>query len=612
MKVYTAAIIDKPQRSVNSRLRKKVASELRKALHTSSKNIASQELNSFVFVSGVKNGKNSFNKDLIERVEKGLLKKQLIKYYRKNEARFKSKLNNNQEIRETSQIIKNFVKDIDSNLPRRLDSQLSKINSDLPERFKNMSAKSFITLWDIEETQEYRFYLSGFDFPIFTGKTSETQYILDVSKIVDQILIVNFFNSFLKPTIEQIANMIEILKKLEHEIKNQHFKTDDNKLQEKFELFLRILVAKLSALQELENLIRRIFNLFDIPRTYLSHFCLKSDFLDFNSALYQISEEISDGNSKLQEVNLLIQKCQLCIRDYLDEGVNGVKTTNSVKEFQGRLAPIAALSIDLFIQAELLKIWSDFFGSDLPYFSFNAQLVSISDDSGIESIEDDVILAARGLFKNYYLGQNTVYALRGLNLDIKQGEFVAIVGNSGAGKTTLLNCLASLDSPDHGKVYYRKKDIQQMSDSEKSKMRLKEMGFIFQSYALLPHFTTRENVALPADLAGKLSKGLRARIENLLEGVGINAQATQFPAQLSGGQMQRVAIARALTNRPTVIFADEPTGDLDSTTGYQVMALLKKFHEETGTTIVIITHEKDIAAYAKRQILMEDGIIIKR
>jgi len=134
------------------------------------------------------------------------------------------------------------------------------------------------------------------------------------------------------------------------------------------------------------------------------------------------------------------------------------------------------------------------------------------------------------------------------------------------------------------------------------------MGFIFQNYALMPHFDARENVALPADLAG-FSKDLKDRIEELLAGVGINKQAKQYPAQLSGGQLQRVAIARALTNRPKVLFADEPTGDLDSKTGKQVMELIKKFHEETKTTIIIITHEQDIASYAQKQVKLEDGVI---
>ncbi|PVX24068.1 MAG: hypothetical protein CW716_10860 [Candidatus Bathyarchaeum sp.] len=252
-------------------------------------------------------------------------------------------------------------------------------------------------------------------------------------------------------------------------------------------------------------------------------------------------------------------------------------------------------------------MWTDFFGSDIPYFGFNKQLFETKNIE-VTDVAKDSIIAVRGLTKNYNLGRTTVYALRGVNLDVKEGEFVAIVGNSGAGKTTLLNCMAGLDSPDYGVVLFRGENLHKMDDSAKAKARLSEMGFIFQTYALLPHFSTRENIALPAELAG-ISKELRDRIENLLKGVGLANQAKQYPATLSGGQMQRVAIARALTNRPAVIFADEPTGDLDSVTGKQVMDLLKKFHEETKTTIIVITHEQDIADYAERKIVLEDGVI---
>jgi putative ABC transport system ATP-binding protein len=320
-----------------------------------------------------------------------------------------------------------------------------------------------------------------------------------------------------------------------------------------------------------------------------------------------MSWKINQGKNLLIEVQDKLEECQIKLKDYLDETKNGVKTTQSMDEFKLALLTMTELSSDLFVEAELLKLWLDFFGSDLPFFTFQSSLFSPQTPQAFETSAEHII-SVRGLVKNYSLGQTTVYALRGVDLDIKDGEFVAIVGNSGAGKTTLLNCMAGLDEPDYGIVFFKGKDLHHSSDSEKSRARLLEMGFIFQSYALIPHFDTRENVALPADLAG-FSKDFKSRIEELLEGVGISKQAKQYPAQLSGGQLQRVAIARALTNRPKILFADEPTGDLDSKTGKQVMELIKKFHEETKTTIIIITHEQDIAGYAQKQIKIEDGLI---
>jgi putative ABC transport system ATP-binding protein len=252
-------------------------------------------------------------------------------------------------------------------------------------------------------------------------------------------------------------------------------------------------------------------------------------------------------------------------------------------------------------------MWLDFFGQDLPYFTYQKTIFTNQISQNTPTSTADII-SVRGLVKNYNLGKTTVYALRGVDLDVKTGEFLSIVGNSGAGKTTLLNCMAGIDEPDYGLVLFKGKNLRELNDREKSKARLLDMGFIFQSYALLPHFDTRENVALPADLAG-FSENIRNRIEDLLKDVGIDKQAKQYPAQLSGGQMQRVAIARALTNKPKVLFADEPTGDLDSVTGKQVMELIKKFHEETKTTIIVITHDKEVANYAERQIFLEDGLI---
>lgn len=603
MQVYAAGLIDKTLRPINSKLQKNLVSECKKALQVPNKAMSSQELNAFIVLSGKKDG--TVDQKVIDSIETGRVYKEFKKYYTNNESRLGQHLKDNQELRETSKIIKDFIREIDPNLVKIFDSQLKKIIKELPTNYREIQLKSYVTLWDNAETQQYRFYLSGFDFPHFSGSTIQTQ--LNVEELVDKLIITNFFAVFMKPTITRLTELDRVLERLEMGIAGTHYETKNPKLQKKLELFLRILAAKLSALQDIDNLLSRIFDLFKVPQKSLMPHKIRNETIEFTATLLELESEIKQAKTLLREVHNKIQQCQIHLRDYLDVHKNGIKTVESDEEFKNELLPLAELSTDLFVEAELLKMWSDFFGVDIPYFSFNKEVFN-TQEIEVTDLDPESIIAVRGLTKNYNLGRTTVYALRGVNIDIKEGEFVAIVGNSGAGKTTLLNCIAGLDSPDYGAVLFRGENLHQMDDKTKSKARLKEMGFIFQSYALLPHFNTRENIALPADLAG-LNKDLKDRIENLLEGVGLSNQAKQYPATLSGGQMQRVAIARALTNRPAVIFADEPTGDLDSATGKQVMELLKKFHEETKTTIIIITHENNIADYAQRKIKIEDGVI---
>jgi putative ABC transport system ATP-binding protein len=603
MKVYAAGLIDKSLRSTNAKLQKKLVSDCRKILRVPRKAMFSQELNSFIVLSGEKDG--VLDSKAIEKIEKGRLYKRFTKYYADNESRLQRQLSNDLELRETSKIVKDFIKEVDPNLVKHFNSQLKKIIKKLPTSYREIQMKSYVALWDFVENQQYRFFLSGFDSSVFTG--SDTKNEVNIGELVDKLLMANFFAIFLKPTITRLKELDRVLERLKLGVEGKHYKTTNPKLQKKLELFFRILAAKLSALQDIDNLISRIFKLFQVPRDALTPHKFKNGSVELNTALAEMAADIEYGETLLLEVHNKLQECQIHLRDYLDEHKNGIKTIESAEAFKNALLPLAELSTDLFVEAELLKMWSDFFGTDIPYFGFNKQLFN-TQDVEVTDAADDNIITVRGLSKNYNLGRTTVYALRGVNLDVKEGEFVAIVGNSGAGKTTLLNCMAGLDSPDYGVVLFRGENLHKMDDSTKSKARLLEMGFIFQSYALLPHFNTRENIALPADLAG-LSKELKERIESLLNGVGLANQAKQYPATLSGGQMQRVAIARALTNRPAVIFADEPTGDLDSGTGKQVMDLLKKFHEETKTTIIVITHEEDIADYAERQIVIEDGII---
>ncbi|MDH5450276.1 MAG: ABC transporter ATP-binding protein [Candidatus Bathyarchaeota archaeon] len=607
MKAYFSALIDKSVPSENSKLAKNLIKYLKKHLKISESSINFKEHNAFIFLAADKPLEEPFSPKTLKEIQ-SRIHLSLQEYYTKNKSKLQKHLRGKRELKETSQIVKSFLKEIDPKLEKVFDLRLKRLISELPTKFCELQTNSMTAIWSLNEERKVQFYLSGWTTPFF--KASGVKPNVNLEAMVDKLAFLNFFCIFLEPTLLRLREMNKVLERLKLGLHGTHYKSGNSDVQVKLEMFLRILSAKLSSLQNMDKTIFSIFKLFNVPTTFFNKHDLIKLSGDLRTAVRQMSWKISQGKSLLTEVQDQLEGCQNKLKDYLDETTNEMKTTKSMDEFKLALLTMAELSSDLFVEAELSKLWLDFFGSDLPFFTFQSSLFSPQTPQAFETSAEHII-SVRGLVKNYSLGQTTVYALRGVDLDIEEGEFVAIVGNSGAGKTTLLNCMAGLDEPDYGVVFFKGEDLHQSGDSEKSKARLLDMGFIFQSYALLPHFDTRENVALPADLAG-LSKDLKNRIEELLEGVGISKQAKQYPAQLSGGQMQRVAVARALTNRPAVIFADEPTGDLDSATGKQVMDLLRKFHEETKTTVVVITHEQDIADYAERQIMMEDGKIFRK
>ena len=218
------------------------------------------------------------------------------------------------------------------------------------------------------------------------------------------------------------------------------------------------------------------------------------------------------------------------------------------------------------------------------------------------------VLKAVNLTKIYGKGENQVRALDGVSLSVEQGQFAAVVGTSGSGKSTLLHMLGGLDRPDEGKVYVDGKDIFSLKEEALTIFRRRKIGFVFQSYNLVPVLSVYENVALPVELDGK--KADRAFIEEILDTLGILQKARSLPGQLSGGQQQRAAIARALASRPSILLCDEPTGNLDSRTSQDVLGLLKLSGQKFGQTIVMITHNEEIAQMADRIIRIEDGRII--
>ena len=218
------------------------------------------------------------------------------------------------------------------------------------------------------------------------------------------------------------------------------------------------------------------------------------------------------------------------------------------------------------------------------------------------------LISIRGLVKNYQIGTQVVQALRGIDLDIRKGEYVAIMGPSGSGKSTLMNILGALDTPTSGHYFLNGLDVSKMIDDELAVVRNKEIGFIFQTFNLLPRYDALENVTLPLIYGGVPKHERRERALEVLGNVGLADRVTHKPNELSGGQRQRVAVARALVNKPSIILADEPTGNLDSKTSVDIMRLMKEIHQQ-GNTIIVVTHEEDIARRSQRIIRLLDGHI---
>jgi putative ABC transport system ATP-binding protein len=234
---------------------------------------------------------------------------------------------------------------------------------------------------------------------------------------------------------------------------------------------------------------------------------------------------------------------------------------------------------------------------------------TLSDERVLRVNETPVVVSARNLVRRYGQGDTTVEALRGVSLDVAAGGLTAVTGPSGSGKSTLMHILAGLDRPTEGVVEIAGENITRMGDNELTRLRRRHTGFVFQFFNLLPMLSAEENVVLPLSIAGE--KPDKAWLEQLLSDVGLQDRRRHRPSELSGGQQQRVAVARSLVTRPTVLFADEPTGNLDSTTGMEILELLRTSVDERGQTIVMVTHDPRAARFADRVLHLADGQIVR-
>lgn len=313
---------------------------------------------------------------------------------------------------------------------------------------------------------------------------------------------------------------------------------------------------------------------------------------------------------KIHDIVLLTDKANKAIQLWF-KNLRKIELIDNYDEAFTISQEIKKAILQLFTQMELLRIWSEFF-YDISYFTIRkGEVVQTLDTEIKTTIETKAVLVVEDVYKTYRLLKSRVYALRGVSFEIIPGEFLAIMGPSGAGKTTLVNILTGLDSPDKGTVYLNGKNIAIMGDNELTEFRRDEIGLVFQFYQLFADLTALENVSMPAEMANVPVEEARKKALEILKIVELEKFANQYPDKLSGGQQQRVAIARALINDPTLIVADQLTGDLDSVTGQQIIGYLRKINKEKGTTILLVTHNKQVATQADRILTIEDGEILE-
>ncbi|MFX1512909.1 MAG: ABC transporter ATP-binding protein [Promethearchaeota archaeon] len=528
-----------------------------------------------------------------------IIRNKYQKYLKRTTKRFQTRIKRNKSELQAHKTLAKFLKTIPGCPPDpegKIREENRKMTNYIEDSIARIINQSEIIYWSFNQT--------GKESIVVHDGVYHRQFSPEMTPSAvhafDELLILNFARPFLKSLYKLIQDISKRVKQAVDSLDGSTETTINNPrlASEAFRILVGDLVGGIDAFR---TMIRQVTRIQEVHLAAKDELELLSEFggelkVEFNH-IEQYTQLISDLQEDITILKMLQKKFQQLERDSQQSRI--------------RINPqgFHRAIIELTIQLREAKIWSDRF-NDIAYLTPESGGVAL--ESGQVDItyihEKDTIVEAVRLYKTYRPTQNTVYALRGANLKIKRGEFVAVLGPSGTGKTTLINCMAGLDIPDRGKTYLQGRDISLMDDNELSEFRRKSIGFVFQQYVLDPRLTVYENIVLPARLSGN-TRNLDQRANDILESVGLTEYATQIPTKLSGGQMQRVIIARACINDPLVIFADEPTGDLDSETGKQVMSNFRKLCDDKGIAIVLVTHDQEMADFADRTVRMKDGSV---
>ncbi len=503
------------------------------------------------------------------------------------------------------------LKQIKSEINTNLDKLIHQVDKTLTEMMRD----TFVVLWDLPGTELDRIVIADevFNRPIETGVAKEA-----MGEIADELILIVFTHNFLKIISPALDRAHKIILAGMKEIQAFHEAYDASQLpaisvkhKKLTEDMLQVMAGKIFGIREL---LRGTLRQLHRCRSGVFEFLVEAEDLD-NIELVKfvtnlapiddIADQITNVISLQDQLGLFSETVQALLLQATSREISGNTINPKEKDLLGFV-------VVLYRALEYLRFYTDTY-QDVQYFTVIKGGIGFEVDKIIDlDVPDDSMIFAQDLFRTYKMKTSTIYALRGVDIDIKRGEMVAIMGPSGSGKTTLLNILAGLDVADRGTIYVDGQNLSRLfkRDNSLTSFRRDKMGFIFQFYNLLPILSNQENVAYPRNLAGK-SQGSEDALD-ILKKVGLSENLPgKFPNQISGGQMQRVTIARSLINTPSILFADEPTGDLDSITGEQVMKLLQQVNQDQGITTILVTHDPTIAQYASRTIHMEDGKIIR-